>query len=382
MTRAVEAKARARASMAQDHYDDRHDHRYHDRYRDAGVDTDEADAGLKKLTRRIADTWPPGGGFGSVKLDIGYFANVIDIGGQGIAITTDGIGSKAMIATMLGKYDTVGIDCVAMNVNDVICVGAKPVSMVDYIAVEHVDAQMLDAISVGLCAGAKLAGISIAGGETAQLKDMIRGFDLAGTAIGHVPLDRILVGADVRGGDVVIGVASNGIHSNGLSLARRAFFETHDYKCSHRFSDLDGDLGTELLRPTHIYVKETLELLDRVPSVKAFAHITSDGLLNLTRVKADVGYVIDALPPVPPIFSIIQRLGEVDITEMFAVFNMGIGFCAVVAETDADLAVAILGGKGKGACRIGYATSDAKRRVTLAQYGLVGQGKHFRPAQG
>ena len=151
MTRAVEATARAGASMVQD------------RYRDAGVDTDEADAGLKKLTRRIADTWPPGGGFGSVKLDIGYFANVIDVGGQGIAITTDGIGSKAMIATMLGKYDTVGIDCVAMNVNDVICVGARPVSMVDYIAVERVEAQMLDAISVGLCAGAKLAGISISG---------------------------------------------------------------------------------------------------------------------------------------------------------------------------------------------------------------------------
>jgi len=219
MTR--EAKARAHASMAQD------------RYRDAGVDTDEADAGLKKLTRRITDTWPPGGGFGSVKLDIGYFANVIDVAGEGIAITTDGIGSKAMIATMLRKYDTVGIDCVAMNVNDVICVGAKPVSMVDYIAVEHVDAQMLDAISVGLCAGAKLAGISISGGETAQLKDMIRGFDLAGTAIGHVPLDRILVGADVRDGDVVIGIESNGIHSNGLSLARRQFAQ-RDLQRLHR----------------------------------------------------------------------------------------------------------------------------------------------------
>jgi phosphoribosylformylglycinamidine cyclo-ligase len=369
MTRAVEATARADASMVQE------------RYRDAGVDTDEAEAGLKKLTRRIAETWPPGNGFGSVKLDIGYFANVIDVGGQGIAITTDGIGSKAMIATMLGKYDTVGIDCVAMNVNDVICVGARPVSMVDYIAVERVEAQMLDAISVGLCAGARLAGISISGGETAQLKDMIRGFDLAGTAIGHVPLDRILVGADVREGDAVIGIESNGIHSNGLSLARRALFEINSYGCAHRFAELSHDLGTELLRPTHIYVAEALELLDRIPSVKAFAHITSDGLLNLTRVQADVGYVIDALPPVPPIFSIIQRLGDVDFTEMFLVFNMGIGFCAVVAERDADLALAILGGKGKRAFRIGHATSDAKRRVTLAQYGLIGEGKHFRRAE-
>jgi phosphoribosylformylglycinamidine cyclo-ligase len=354
----------------------------HDRYRDAGVDSDEAHAGLKKLTARIADTWPPSGGFGSVKLDIGYFANVIDVAGQGIAITTDGIGSKAMIATMLRKYDTVGIDCVAMNVNDVICVGARPVSMVDYIAIEKVEADILDALSIGLCAGAKTAGISIAGGETAQLKDMIRGFDLAGTAIGHVPLDKIVVGENVREGDVVIGVDSNGIHSNGLSLARRAFFETNNYKFSHRFAELSCDLGSELLRPTHIYVKEAIELLDRVPSVRALAHITSDGLLNLTRVKADVGYVIDALPSIPPIFSIIQRLERVDITEMFSVFNMGIGFCAVVAPADADLAISILGGKGKHARRIGYAVADAKRRVSLAQHGLVGQGKHFRRLQG
>ena len=142
---------------------------HQDRYTQAGVDTDEADAGLQSLTRRIVETWPAPGSNGAVKLDIGYFANVIDVGGQGIAISTDGIGSKAMIATMLGKYDTVGIDCVAVNVNDVICVGAKPVSMVDYIAINKVDARILDEISIGLCAGAKMAGISISGGETAQL---------------------------------------------------------------------------------------------------------------------------------------------------------------------------------------------------------------------
>jgi len=272
-----------------------------DQYRDAGVDTDEADLGLKRLTRRIAQTWPPAGALGAVKLDIGYFANVIDVCGQGIAITTDGIGSKAMTATMMRKYDTVGIDCVAMNVNDLICVGARPVSMVDYIAIEKVEADVLDAISVGLCAGAKMAAISISGGETAQLKDMIRGFDLAGSAIGHVALDKILVGQDVREGDVVIGIESNGVHSNGFSLARRAFFESNDYKIEHRFDELGSDLGTELLRPTHIYVKEALALLDAVSSVRALAHITSDGFLNLTRVKADVGYVIDALPDIPPI---------------------------------------------------------------------------------
>lgn len=351
-----------------------------DRYRDAGVDTDEADVGLKRLTSRIAQTWPPAGAMGAVKLDIGYFANVIDICGQGIAITTDGIGSKAMIATMLRKYDTVGIDCVAMNVNDLICVGAKPVSMVDYIAIERVEADVLDAISVGLCAGAEMAGISISGGETAQLKDMIHGFDLAGTAIGHVALDKILVGQDIRQGDVLIGIESNGIHSNGLSLARRAFFGSNNYKIEHRFAELDHDLGTELLRPTHIYVKEALALLEGVPSVRALVHITSDGFLNLTRVKADVGYVIDALPSIPPIFSIIQRLEQVDNALMFSVFNMGIGFCAVVAESDADLAISILRSNGRRVHRIGYAISDARRQVLLPQHGLVGEGKHFHHA--
>ena len=352
---------------------------HHDSYRDAGVDTDEADADLAKLARRITETWPPPGAMGGVKLAIGYFANVIDIGGLGIAISTDGVGSKAMIATMSGKYDTVGIDCVAMNVNDVICVGAKPISMVDYIAIEKVDAEILDALSVGLCAGAKIAGISISGGETAQLAGMVHGFDLAGTAIGYVALDRILVGQAVADGDVVLAVESNGIHSNGFSLARRAFFELNRYDLSHRFEELSTDLGTELLRPTSIYVQEALELIERVKSLKALVHITSDGLLNLTRVKAaDIGYVIDALPPIPRIFSIVQRLGGIEITEMFSVFNMGIGFCAVVGPADAEVAISILGGRGKRAHRIGYATRDPARRVKLTTEGLVGQGKHFR----
>jgi phosphoribosylformylglycinamidine cyclo-ligase len=348
-----------------------------DNYRDAGVDTDEADAGLARLTRRIAATWPPAGSPGAVKLPIGYFANVVEVLGHGIAISTDGVGSKTMIASMLGKYDTVGIDCVAMNVNDVVCVGARPVSLVDYIAVDKADAAMLDAISVGLCRGAELAGVSICGGETAQLPDIVAGFDLAGTAIGHVALDRIIVGADVRAGDAVIGIESNGVHSNGFSLVRDVFLKQHNFALSHRFNDLDATLGEELLRPTHIYVREALALIDAV-AVKALAHITSDGFLNLTRVKADVGYVLDALPPAPPIFSLIKRLGEVDDSNMFAVFNMGVGFCAVVAEADADRALEVIRSKGKRAWRIGHATADAARRVHLPQHGLVGQGKHFR----
>jgi phosphoribosylformylglycinamidine cyclo-ligase len=353
-----------------------------DHYRDAGVDTDEAEAGLRLLTQRIMSTWPERSAPGGVQLDIGFFANVVNIGGLGIAITTDGVGSKAMIASMLGRYDTIGIDCVAMNVNDVICVGARPVSMVDYVAIESVSAKILDEISIGLTEGANRASISISGGETAQLRGMVHGFDLAGTAVGCVPLDKILFGQNINDGDVLIGIESNGIHSNGLSLARRAFFEQNSYKLSHQFDELKGDLGTELLKPTHIYVREALEMLERLPGLRALVHITSDGFLNLTRVKADVSFVIDKLPPVPPIFSIIQRVGDVDTTEMFSVYNMGIGFCAVVASAEADKALSIISDHGKQAHKIGYVVSDKRRRVSLPEFGLIGRGKHFAVASG
>ena len=180
-------------------------------YKQTGVDTAEADAGLEHIIARVQKTWPKSG-LGRVVLDIGYFANVIDLGGVGVALCTDGVGSKTIIADMMRKYDTIGIDCVAMNVNDMICVGAKPISLVDYIAVEHVDASMLDGIGVGLSKGAEMAQISISGGETAQLKDVVKGFDLVGMAVGRVSLDKVMDGGSVREGDVVIGVKSNGVH--------------------------------------------------------------------------------------------------------------------------------------------------------------------------
>src|SRR5580700_6351047 len=220
-----------------------------DVYKDTGVDTAEADAGLRNIVRRVQGTWPQHG-MGRVVLPIGYFANVIEMDGVGVALCTDGVGSKTIIAHMMEKYDTIGIDCVAMNVNDMICVGARPLSLVDYIAIDQADAAMLDAIGAGLCDGARMAGVSISGGETAQLKDIVRGFDLVGMAIGRVDLDKVICGSDVRPGDIVIGVRSSGIHSNGLSLARRAFFESHKFGIDHKFDELDTTLGEELLRPT------------------------------------------------------------------------------------------------------------------------------------
>jgi len=348
-------------------------------YKESGVDMAAAETGLANIVQRITATWPLSG-VGAVKLPIGFFANVVDAGGVGVAISTDGVGSKAMIADMMKKYDTIGIDCVAMNVNDLICVGARPLSMVDYIAIDKADAGMLDQIAIGLADGARQAGISICGGEISQLPDIVRGFDLVGTAIGTVPLDRIIVGEKLEPGDRVIGIASNGIHSNGMSLARRAFFTEAHIDIHHYFPELGQQLGDELLRPTFIYVAEVLQILDEVSSLKTLIHITGDGLLNLPRVAAEIGFVIDALPPPPPIFGLIERLGGVEPAEMFEVYNMGVGFCVVVGDADVDRTLAILAQHRRQASVIGYAVADPEKRVHLPQHNLVGRGKRFRPA--
>ena len=302
-------------------------------YKAAGVDTAAAQSGLHKIIERIKQTWPAPGSLGTVKMDIGYFANVIDIGGIGLAICTDGVGSKSIIAQMMNRYDTIGIDCVAMNVNDAICVGARPLSMVDYIAIEKADANILGAIAIGLAAGAKQAGISISGGEISQLKEVIRGFDLIGMAVGIVALDRIIIGRNLVAGDVVIGLESNGIHSNGLTLARHVFFERAKVAIDHIFPELGIPLGEELLRPTLIYVPEILDIIDNIPTVKALINITGDGLLNLPRVDAQVGFLLDDLPQVPPIFHLIQRYGEVDDAEMFEVYNMAVSYTHLTLPT-------------------------------------------------
>jgi phosphoribosylformylglycinamidine cyclo-ligase len=345
-------------------------------YRESGVDTAEADAGLSRIIARVQKTWPRAG-LGRLVLPIGYFANVIEMDGIGLALCTDGVGSKTIIADMMGKYDTIGIDCVAMNVNDMICVGATPLSLVDYIAVEKTDAAMLDAIAQGLCKGAELAGISIPGGETAQLKDVVKHFDLVGMAVGKVELDKVIDGRAVREGDAVIAVKSSGVHSNGLSLARRAFFAEHHYAIDHKFEELSCTLGEELLRPTDIYVREALTILRTVPGVHALINITGDGLLNLCRVAAPVGFTLDALVEPHPIFRLIQRHAKVELSEMFEVFNMGIGFCYVVDPVSAERVLAILKAHGRVAQVIGTAVSDAQKIVRIPAHSLAGQHKRF-----
>jgi phosphoribosylformylglycinamidine cyclo-ligase len=359
-------------------------------YASVGVDVAALEGGLGRLVDRLRATtaFPRRG---RPALPNGFFANVLDLGQNlGLAIGTDGVGTKILVAHALRRYATVGIDLVAMNVNDVLCVGAEPIALVDYIAVPSADAEVLEQLAIGLVEGARQARVSIPGGEIAQVRELLRahppdereGFDLVGTAVGVVPLDRVLVGQDVKPGDVVIGLPSSGIHSNGLTLARRVLARGHGAEAySERPSALGGaSVGEELLRPTRIYVAEVMDLLDADVGVRALAHITGDGLLNLLRIAATgVGFVLDELPEAPAIFRLIAERSEAAAAEMYTTFNMGIGFCIVVAKDEATKALDRLERAGAGARVIGRAVADPARTMRLPGVGLVGSGKAFTP---
>ncbi|MGH8009547.1 MAG: phosphoribosylformylglycinamidine cyclo-ligase [Candidatus Binatia bacterium] len=360
------------------------DHTRDPRYAAAGVDSAKAESGLARLRTWVEKTFslhPTSRPY----LPLGYFANVIQLDGfpAGIAISTDGVGTKLLVAEMLGKYDTVGIDCMAMNVNDLLCVGATPVSFVDYVAVEELRPEVLEELGKGLFRGAELARVSISGGEIAQLKEMMRGvrdgsgLDLAGTAIGTVPLDRVIVGQDVQPGDVVIGLASSGIHSNGLTLARRVFFTEARLAVDSYLQEFGRTVGEELLEPTHIYVPEVTAMFVAGLRLKALIHLTGDGFFNLTRTATPIGYMIHNLPPTPPIFALLQEVGKLSDAEMFQVYNMGVGFCVVVAEPDAEQVLQIAAAHGTRAWRIGTTVASPERTITIEPRRLQSQGQQF-----
>ena len=329
-----------------------------DAYAKAGVDQGAADSAVAGLVRAL----------GAINLERpsaqvplpGHYASVIKFDDvNGIAFSTDGVGTKLVVAEELGKFDTVGIDCVAMNVNDVICVGAEPLAMVDYIAVDKADPEVCEEIGVGLARGAELAGIEITGGELAQLGNLVRGVDVSGACIGRVALDAIVDGSAVVPGDVVIGLPSTGIHSNGYTLARSALAGIGlDEDPEGR---LGRPLGEELLQPTQIYVKPIVALLRSEVDVRGLAHITSGGTENLLRLAADVGYEIDDPLPVLPIFELIEERGGVAEEEMSRVFNMGCGFCVVVPAADEAAALELLRSYYPAAKRIGRATEGPRR---------------------
>jgi len=355
-------------------------------YTGAGVDTTEAEAQAAALAGILKATLGFRSGVGAPVMENGYYASALKLNDElALGVCTDGVGSKLLVAEQMGKFDTVGIDCIAMNVNDLVCIGAEPLCLLDYVAVERLQPGILPEIAKGLLAGARQARISIPGGETAQLPEIIRGLkpgwglDLVGTAVGVAPLARLNDGGAVRPGDVVLGLASSGVHSNGFTLARRALFTQGGYDVTSRVDELGRTVGEELLEPTRIYVAEALDLFAEV-EVHALCHITGDGFLNLTRVRAPVGFVLDTLPAPPPIFDLIRKAGGVALAEMYRVFNMGVGLCVVLPEADVDRACAIAERHGARASVLGRAVADHPETVRLPQVGLTGSGTSFGPA--
>jgi len=305
-------------------------------YKKAGVDvrgikrSQDAIGGLIESTHGLR-------GISKVRHGFGHYAGLVRVAGRiTLATHTDGVGTKVMIANAMRKYDTVGIDCVAMNVNDVVCVGAVPVAFVDYIAANRNDQQILTQIVKGLVAGAKKAAVPIVGGETAIMPGLIAGrgfsFDLAGTVTGYVRGGKTVLGRSIKAGDVIIGAKSTGLHSNGYSLARKALLKKYSVKDRVRGV---GCIGAALLRPTEIYAAPALEAIEQC-RISGLAHITGGSFTKLPRLK-NVGYEIDNLPRTPPIMGLIAEQGVGDV-EMYRTFNMGVGLC-VIAPRDQALRI-------------------------------------------
>ncbi len=348
-----------------------------DAYAEAGVDTREADDAVRALVGVLAGI--DSGGPSRSVVPSGHYASVLRVADDlGIAIATDGVGSKIVVAEQTGRLETVGIDCVAMNVNDLVCVGAEPIAMVDYLAVERADPRALAAIARGLRDGASDAGIEIPGGELAVLPELIRGhpspggFDLCGTAIGTVALSTLplVLGARIAPGDALVGVPSSGLHSNGYTLARRVLVDDGP-GLDARPDELSGaTVADALLEPTVIYVRAALDLLRSDVPVHGLAHITGGGLRNLVRLAPGrCGFRVERPLPAPGVFALLARLGAIPPAEMWEVFNMGCGFVAVVPEDRADDAAAILAQRHPGAARIGTVSDRAGE--TLAPGAVV-----------
>src|SRR3954463_66030 len=342
-------------------------------YANAGVDQARAGKAVAALVEVLGgiDTGRPS----RALLGSGHYATILRLDDRrGLALSSDGVGSKVIVAEQLGRLDTVGIDCVAMNVNDVICVGAEPIALLDYIAVEDADPEALEQIGRGLRRGAEDAGVEIPGGELAVLPELIRGhpsprgFDLAAFCVGLIDLDAVVTGAAIQPGDAVVGLPSSGLHSNGFTLARTALADLAETP-----AELSGrSVGDALLEPTVIYVRAVRDLLASEVEVRGLAHITGEGFLNLLRLEAPVGFEIGRPLPGPPPFDLIARRAGVEPAELWETFNMGCGFSCVVPAAHADTAVELLSSRHPGSAVIGRAT-DAEGVVELPRQGLAGR---------
>ena len=315
-------------------------------YKSAGVDKEAGYASVQKISKFVKETYTPyvlgdlGGFGGSVELPSGY-AHPVMVSG------TDGVGTKLLIAQLMDKHDTVGQDLVAMCVNDILCNGAKPLYFLDYIACGKNDPNKIEQIVKGVATGCILADCALVGGETAEMPGMYDAdeYDLAGFASGIVEKEKFITGQNISDGDILIGLKSSGLHSNGFSLVRKICFDIKKYDVDQYIDEFDKTLGEVLLTPTEIYVKDILALLE-VIEVQGMSHITGGGFIeNIPRMIPEGLKAIVDLKQIKhtlPIFDFIQKEGSIDIEEMYSTFNMGIGFVIAIRKKDSDTAIEIL----------------------------------------
>lgn len=346
-------------------------------YKESGVDTDKEEIIMKAFINQIEKTH-----INSDKIlqPNRYFANVINLTDEvGLAVSTDGVGTKVLISQMMEKYDTIGIDCVAMVVNDIICVGAKPITFLDYIAIEEPNEHLMMELGKGLVEGANQTGVSISGGETAQVPELIHrakyskigyGFDIVGMGIGIVHPYETIDGSFICEGDIIIGIESSGLHSNGYTLARKILFGFGRNYIDDYSHDLQTTYGEELLKPTTIY-SNIINCIDN-KKVKAIINITGGGLSNIKRVsKEGIKFVIDNLPEPQPIFKMIQKIGKVSDKEMYRTFNMKIGMCIIIDKLCVDSMMKSIKDSNMNSQIIGYVEKSDKKEVLIIDKNIV-----------
>lgn len=328
-----------------------------DAYQKAGVNIEAGYEAVEKIKKHVDRTKRKGamgglGGFGGA-----FDLSSLNLKEPVLISGTDGVGTKLMLAFMMEKYDTIGIDCVAMCVNDVVVQGAEPLYFLDYIACGKALPDTIEEIVKGIADGCEMAGCALIGGETAEMPGMYKEdeFDLAGFTVGACEKSRLISGEDIAEGDVLIGLASSGIHSNGYSLVRKVFLENKGFSLDERIPELDRPLGEELLTPTRIYVKPLLNALKEF-NIKGMAHITGGGFIeNIPRMMPEgLGAAVEKGSwTVPPIFEALKKHGELESEEMFNIFNMGIGLVLSVRAEDRDKALDFFEQQGEKAYAIG-----------------------------
>ena len=300
-------------------------------YSKSGVNIDQKSEAIKALVDKVSYKRE---GIGQAVRIPGLFASLIDFGDRYITLATDGVGSKLLIAEELDKWDTVGIDCIAMNVNDTICVNATPTSFVDYIAIDKPEPRITEEIGIGLQKGAELSDMEIVGGEIAVLPEIINGVDLSGTCMGYVEKDRIITGETCAEGDLIIGLKSSGIHSNGLTLARKVL-EANNIALEDHVKGVHKPIGEELLTPTEIYVRQVLGITAK-HEVHGLVDITGGGLRNILRMKKGLRYIIDDPIEPAPVFKALQEIGEIETKEIYQTLNMSMGFTMIAPADEAE----------------------------------------------